>query len=53
MTTVTSPWPGLGQPLFEMCWVDMAIAQIPQDPGQIYAKKCSKPSLQAFTRPQY
>ena len=76
MTTVTSPWPGLGQPLFEMCWVYMAIAQIAQDPplcqtdkrgkkvfqtilaspytpGQIYAKKCSKPSLQAFSRPQY
>ena len=77
MTTVTSPWAGLGQPLFEMCWVYMAIAQIAQDPppsvkrtnvekkvfqtilaspytpGQIYAKKCSKPSLQAFTRPQY
>ena len=76
MTTVTSPWPGLGQPLFEMCWVYMAIAQISQDPplcqtdkrgkkvfqtilaspyapGQIYAKKCSKPSLRAFTRPQY
>ena len=32
MTTVTSPWPGLGQPLFEMCWVYMAIAQIAQDP---------------------
>ena len=76
MTTVTSPWAGLGQPLFEMCWVYMAIAQIAQDPplcqtdkrgkkvfqtilaspytpGQIYAKKFSKPSLQAFTRPQY
>ena len=32
MTTVTSPWAGLGQPLFEMCWVYMAIAQIAQDP---------------------
>ena len=32
MTTVTSPWPGLGQPLFEMCWVYMAIAQIAQEP---------------------
>ena len=43
MTTVTSPWPGLGQPLFEMCWVYMAIAQIAQDPpplsnGQTWKK---------------
>ena len=35
MTTVTSPWPGLGQPLFEMCWVYMAIAQIAQDPPSV------------------
>ena len=35
MTTVTSPWPGLGQPLFEMCWVYMAIAQIAQDPAPL------------------
>ena len=28
---MTSPWPGLGQPLFEMCWVYMAIAQIAQE----------------------
>ena len=43
MTTVTSPWPGLGQPLFEMCWVYMAIAQIAQGPpplsnGQTWKK---------------
>ena len=43
MTTVTSPWAGLGQPLFEMCWVYMAIAQIAQDPpplsnGQTWKK---------------
>ena len=35
MTTVTSPWAGLGQPLFEMCWVYMAIAQIAQDPPSV------------------
>ena len=35
MTTVTSPWPGLGQPLFEMCWVYMAIAQIAQGPPSV------------------
>ena len=56
MTTVTSPWPGLGQPLFEMCWVYMAIAQIAQDPPPSVKqtnveKKCSKPSWQAFTPP--
>ena len=62
MTTVTSPWPGLGQPLFEMCWVYMAIAQIveksvPNHPGKPLhpranvGKKCSKPSWPAFTPP--
>ena len=53
VTTVTSPWPGLGQPLFEMCWVYMAIAQIAQDPPLYQkdkrGKKCSKPSWQALT----
>ena len=43
MSTVTSPWPGLGRPLFEMCWVYMAIAQIAQGPpplsnGQTWKK---------------
>jgi len=55
MTTVTSPWAGLGQPLFEMCWVYMAIAQIAQDPPSVkrtnVEKKCSKPSWQALTPP--
>ena len=55
MTTVTSPWAGLGQPLFEMCWVYMAIAQIAQDPPSVkrtnVEKKCYKPSWQALTPP--
>ena len=56
MTTVTSPWAGLGQPLFEMCWVYMAIAQIAQDPPPSVKrtnveKKRSKPSWQALTPP--
>ena len=55
MTTVTSPWAGLGQPLFEMCWVYMAIAQIAQDlplcQTDKRGKKCSKPSWQALTPP--
>ena len=43
MTTVTSPWAGLGQPLFEMCWVYMAIAQIAQDPLPLcQTDKCGK-----------
>ena len=50
MTTVTSPWPGLGQPLFEMCWVYMAIAQIAVKRTNV-EKKCSKPSWQALTPP--
>ena len=45
MTTVTSPWPGLGQPLFEMCWVYMAIAQIAQDPPLCQTDKCGKKSV--------
>ena len=57
MTTVTSPWAGLGQPLFEMCWVYMAIAQIAQDPPSVkrtnVEKKCSKPSWQALTSRAY
>ena len=45
MTTVTSPWPGLGQPLFEMCWVYMAIAQIAQDPPLCQTDKRGKKSV--------
>ena len=33
--------------------VFQTILASPYTPGQIYAKKCSKPSLQAFSRPQY
>ena len=53
MTTVTSPWAGLGQPLFEMCWVYMAIAQIAQDPPLCQTDKRGKKVFQTILASPY
>ena len=53
MTTVTSPWPGLGQPLFEMCWVYMAIAQIAQGPPLCQTDKRGKKVFQTILASPY